>query len=113
MVGRGPLAESLNFLGAYYETTMVPKWVYGTVLAVVALHLVTLYLARRSGGAPPTARGSVENRERRAGDDTVECAECGAENERGYRFCRACVSELPGATLRRHASGPDRTRRLT
>lgn len=25
------------------------------------------------------------------------CPECGTENELGYRYCRSCVSELPGA----------------
>lgn len=28
--------------------------------------------------------------------DLVVCRECGTTNERGYRFCRRCVSELAG-----------------
>ncbi len=27
----------------------------------------------------------------------VDCPTCGVENERGYRYCRNCVSTLPGA----------------
>ena len=27
---------------------------------------------------------------------TVQCSECGAENDPGYRYCRACVARLPG-----------------
>lgn len=30
--------------------------------------------------------------------NTVACPDCGNRNNRGYRFCRQCVSELPGAT---------------
>ncbi len=50
--------------------------------------LVLGYVLRRraQGGAvpsqPPTA-------------DVVRCPECETENERGYRFCRRCLSELP------------------
>lgn len=29
--------------------------------------------------------------------DTVRCRACGTANGAEYRFCRACVSELPGA----------------
>lgn len=27
--------------------------------------------------------------------DVVRCADCGTENDREYRYCRQCVSELP------------------
>lgn len=27
--------------------------------------------------------------------DVVRCRDCGTENERTYRYCRQCVSELP------------------
>jgi hypothetical protein len=91
---------------------MVPKWLYGTVLAVLALHFVTPYIVFRSGDAAPTSGDSVRNRERSANSDSVECVQCGAENERGYQFCRVCVSKLPGASVRRDASGASRTRRL-
>lgn len=30
--------------------------------------------------------------------DRVVCAECQTANEAAYRYCQACVSELPGST---------------
>lgn len=30
--------------------------------------------------------------------ETVRCPDCETANERGYRFCRDCLAELPGAT---------------
>lgn len=30
--------------------------------------------------------------------DAVACPACGAENDTEYRFCRACVEELPGGS---------------
>ena len=39
-------------------------------------------------GAPSDARG-----------DLVTCPDCGTENEQDYRYCRSCVTELPGSKL--------------
>ena len=33
------------------------------------------------------------------GGTVVACPDCGTENERGYRYCRSCVAELPGSNL--------------
>lgn len=85
---------------------MVPKWVYGTAMAVTLVQLATLYLHRTR-----VARGSGSSE--RADGATVECSECGAENESGYRFCRVCVSELPGTTARTHADGAARIGKFT
>lgn len=42
-----------------------------------------------------------------ADGDVVRCPECGTENEAGYRYCQACVAELPGArNFREGASSP-------
>ena len=39
--------------------------------------------------------------------DVVECPDCGADNELGYRYCRSCVAELPTAmAFERDADGP-------
>lgn len=42
-----------------------------------------------------------------AREGVVECPECGTDNELGYRFCRFCVGELPGAVgFQRAADSP-------
>jgi len=37
--------------------------------------------------------------------DSVECPSCGAENDRGYRFCRNCVETLPADRPSQRAGG--------
>lgn len=83
-------------------------------VAVLVVHTATLVYAwlRRPEGAEssagsvePTPDGttSVHEDEREhvdsstVSDGFVRCRDCGAENEAGYRFCRACITELPGS----------------
>ncbi len=59
------------------------------------------------------ARRTAQRGADRSGDDrgSVTCPTCGAENDPGYRYCRGCVSELPGRSPReRH--GPPTSGRL-
>lgn len=52
--------------------------------------------------APAPDRYGPDDREGTPSDasgDLVTCPDCGAENERGYRYCRSCVTELPGSNL--------------
>ncbi len=88
---------------------LTSPWDLGLVIGGFVLHAVLLYGTYRytrqstpaTTGAATTDGGSGV-----ADDGTVECRHCGAENEPGYRFCRACVSELPGAAgLDRPGSG--------
>lgn len=84
-------------------------------IAILVVHTATLVYAwlRRpdraessTGSVEPTVNGtsSVHEDEREhadsstADDEFVRCRDCGAENEAGYRFCRTCVTELPGST---------------
>lgn len=93
----------------------MPKpWVYGSMFAISLLYLLALlyfYRARTrrtslsvvGDDTSEPADGHIE------GDtETVACPDCGTENEPGYRFCRSCVGELPGAVApKRRASVPN------
>lgn len=76
-------------------------WLLGAVLALAALQVAAVLYARRArrGGDERTASGDVE------------CPGCGAVNGTDYRYCRRCVSELPGGTRLRPGSDPPRSRR--
>ncbi len=66
-----------------------PEWfaVYFVGIAVIQLAMFW-YLVRRSNGV--TAESVPES------DGEVICSQCQTSNEPRYRFCRACVAELPG-----------------
>ena len=75
------------------------QWQFGILIGWIAINALLAYRAyhlqeqRASAGADPTDGGGdlVD-----ADDGVVECPDCGGANELGYRFCRSCVSELPG-----------------
>jgi len=76
----------------------------GLALAAVAVNAPSAYLAYRLARAVEPGvveRARADGRGRSSGgqedDVTVECLECGTENGLGYRYCRECVAELPGA----------------
>jgi hypothetical protein len=75
---------------------MIVDWVFGAVAVLTLLHGSTLLYAYRRGAVAGGHR--VTNTTLSVTDDSVECPNCGEHNERGYRFCRHCVSELPAAT---------------
>lgn len=86
-------------------------WLYGGLLAfgVVQL-LLTWYLVRLGADGPAAASVAEDHTDRHAdAGSTVQCHECETVNEAGYRFCRACVAELPGADDRVLASRPSGT----
>ncbi|MFB6297158.1 MAG: hypothetical protein ABEH56_01410 [Salinirussus sp.] len=75
---------------------MIEHWLYGVVAVLSLAHLAVLVYAYRQGNesflageADPRADGEEQ-------DSRVSCPDCGTTNERGYRYCRDCVSELPG-----------------
>ena len=80
-------------------------------LALVGFQLIVfLYLyyrhqnTERSGSGSATATGmtapmagegeSETTDPQTGGQEVVTCADCGAENDPGYRYCRRCISDL-------------------
>lgn len=68
---------------------MPPEWLYGAFIGLALVHLLVAVRAYR-------AREAAVQAEAVAATDGLECETCGAVNEPSYRFCRECVSELPG-----------------
>lgn len=69
---------------------MISAWVLASLVAFTIAHLVLVAIALRldaPGATAPTGTG-----------DDLECPDCGTANEPGYRYCRQCVSPLPGGT---------------
>lgn len=68
------------------------------VLQVVALAWLLARVGQeQAAGGTRAAGGQRDGGGRSARPDTVACPRCETVNERGYRYCQACVAELPGA----------------
>jgi hypothetical protein len=85
-------------LGDQWQSGVLIGWIaINALLAYRAYHLrkrrvATVSDSTDDGGLVDADDGGLVD----ADDGTVECPDCGAANELGYRFCRSCVSELPG-----------------
>lgn len=101
-----PVIEGLKRETVERSPDMVAELASRSMLAIfVALgtvHLVVLvyvFVRRRTSNADAvggTARNGVGGSDS-ADEWTVQCSECGAWNEPGFRYCRQCVTELPGS----------------
>ncbi|MFB6310007.1 MAG: zinc ribbon domain-containing protein [Salinirussus sp.] len=80
-------------------------WMIGLVLVTVLLNLLALRAAYRLGSVAMGGSALDEDSTTADADGTVACPECGVENELGYRYCRACVNELPGALAVEQSDG--------
>jgi hypothetical protein len=80
---------------------MPATWVLVAIGALLVVHVALVALAVRRAGRcslPSTDAGGLPDGESTGGDDrTVQCRECGATNSAEYRYCRACIGELPTA----------------
>lgn len=74
---------------------MTGSWVYGAVALLTVLHGMALLYAYRNGRRA-VRTGATADADRYVTEEGVECPDCGTLNETEYRFCRRCVSELPG-----------------
>jgi len=85
---------------AMFDPTELLQRPAGLLLAffvgnVLVLLFVQALLAARSvapAGREGGERSTLVDEER----GRVRCPDCTAENDAGYRFCRECLSELPG-----------------
>ncbi|MFB6227169.1 MAG: zinc ribbon domain-containing protein [Halobacteriales archaeon] len=76
------------------------QWQFSLLAGVLVIHLLAIGLMYRYRNDTSRTGGSASDSEhdlidREAG--VLECPNCAAENELGYRYCRCCVSELPGS----------------
>ncbi len=87
---------------------MIQQWHLGLLAGLIALQVALAYgtyrgYRRRVSGESDAGIGQYVD----AGEGVVRCPRCGTDNDLGYRFCRSCVGELPGAIgFRRAADGP-------
>ncbi len=71
--------------------------ILAAMVAVHALLVYHVYLLQKKTTALSSDTNDTDMESVGAADVTVTCSDCGTENEAGYRYCRSCVSELPGA----------------
>ncbi|MFB6303454.1 MAG: zinc ribbon domain-containing protein [Haloferacaceae archaeon] len=66
-------------------------------LVVYAVEWHLLPLVRRYVAVPARLLDAADAGPVDPDAGVVRCPDCGTANDLGYRFCRACVAELPGA----------------
>ncbi|MGM0370951.1 MAG: DUF7577 domain-containing protein [Halobacteriota archaeon] len=70
-------------------------WQIGLLLVIGVLHLLVYLQFRRLSRETSTETAEPTSERRDEEQETVVCAECGAANEPGFRYCRVCATELP------------------
>jgi len=72
-------------------------FVLGLALSHAAMAVVYYWLRRNPASTANDVRLADNVTSAPTDEFLATCPECGTENELGYRYCRNCVSELPGA----------------
>lgn len=73
--------------------TAIPT-LMGVMLAALLVNVALVIYARRKRPSAATA-GRIPGHATST-DAAIQCPSCGAENRAGYRYCRQCITELPG-----------------
>lgn len=80
---------------------LTQQWQTGLLVGLLVAHLLVTYGLYRMRSDGDTAAdedaGTADSGGGAPEEGVVACRTCGAENDLGYRFCRSCVEELPGA----------------
>ena len=71
------------------------QWQFALLMGVLAFHLLAAGLAYRHQEASPAVTSASDAIDQDA--KIIRCPECNSKNDFGYRYCRSCVGELPGA----------------
>lgn len=73
-------------------------WLYTLLVVVGGFHLLAVLCAYWSEQVSDEDVEPADSIEQPVRLKEIDCPECGTTNERGYRYCGNCVSELPGGT---------------
>ncbi|MFB6299313.1 MAG: hypothetical protein ABEH65_03545 [Halobacteriales archaeon] len=86
------------------------QWLFVLVLGLIVIDALVTYHVYRLRERSTSIGSDGESGDTNLvdfEDGTVECPDCGAENDYGYRYCRSCVNELPGAVkFKREVDSP-------
>lgn len=73
-------------------------WLYTLFVVVGGFHVLAVLYAYWSKQVSDDGVEPANSTEQSVQVREVDCPECGTTNERGYRYCANCVSELPGGS---------------
>ena len=74
-------------------------WLYTLLVVVGGVHVLAVIYAYGSKQGSDDGVEPADSTEQAVQLQEVDCPECGTTNERGYRYCANCVSELPGGDI--------------
>ncbi|WP_425492359.1 DUF7577 domain-containing protein [Halobellus inordinatus] len=73
-------------------------WLYTLFVVAGGFHVFVVLYAYWSKQVSDDCVEPADSTEKSVQLTEVDCPECGTTNERGYRYCANCVSELPGGS---------------